>query len=338
MNDRAGQKETTSEPSRLERSPTGYPADRLQVGVDLLVGLQRSAGNAAVGALLSGHGDGVPRGAVAQPNVRALIARRRLLQRQSPTREEMLAGLKRDRAAAAAPPYDLDKWKEVALRLNGFNKEDIARQTSNFSVAEIWETRTAVTRFLAGWPEQQTILSALDAAPGAKRGALRPASSSIWTAYSNLSYDVWKGPDKRRNVWEFIGGSVGGGFGPRDDNTCAARVSYAFNYGGYPIRGAKPGWSYPNDPKTTYGGKSGDAKRYIVSAPYMQEYLTTKWGKPDATLRDKQEAANFELTLRPDQVAVFAGAHHSGFIKQGYRTDYIHSDPDVMPVVAWKLQ
>jgi hypothetical protein len=70
----------------------------------------------------------------------------------------------------------------------------------------------------------------------------------------------------------------------------------------------------------------------------MQTYLTAKWGKPDATLRDAQEAANFEATLRPDQVAVFAGAHHSGLIKQGYRSDYIWGDPTVMPVVAWKLQ
>jgi hypothetical protein len=64
----------------------------------------------------------------------------------------------------------------------------------------------------------------------------------------------------------------------------------AFNYGGIPIRGAKKGWSYPNKSSTTYAGKAGDSMSYIVSAPYLEEFLTKRWGKPDARLKTNAEA------------------------------------------------
>jgi hypothetical protein len=86
-----------------------------------------------------------------------------------------------------------------------------------------------------------------------------------------------------------------------------------------------------------YKGKPGDGNRYIVSAPYMEKYLRNKWGPPDATLTTNADAIAVQTTLRADQVAVFAGLHHSGLIKQGYVRDYVTFDPGVMPVVAWKL-
>jgi hypothetical protein len=251
-----------------------------------------------------------------------------LVQRQSPTREEMLLALRTELADAATDP---SRYQNVALRLNGFNRADIKRLTAGLSVEQMRGTRAAVEHFLAGWPEQQTILDALDGAARAKGARLRPQSSSIWAAYSRVAYKVLQ----KQMVWEFVGGSVGKGF--ENENTCATRVSYAFNYGGYPIQGAKSGWSYRNDPKTVYRGKAGDGLKYIVSAPYMQEYLTNKWGPPEATLRTNADARTFEATLLADQIAVFAGIHHSGIIKHGYADAYVLSDPGVMPVVAWKL-
>jgi hypothetical protein len=337
MNDRAGgHAETTAEPARQQPSPVGDPAEPSQTGIDLVIGLQRSAGNAAVGVLLAGAGD--PRGAHPHVRAHALVAGRRTLLRQSPTRDEMLEALARERAAAAANPADPERWKDIALRLNGFNKADIQRLTAGFSIDELKQTRAATERVLSGWPEQRTILDALDAAGRAKGSPLRPQSSTVWAAYSKVSYAVWHGEPQKNKAWEFIGGSVGKGF--VGQNTCAARVSYAFNYGGFPISGARPLWSYRNDPNTSYGGKSGDAKNYIVSAPYMQEFLTAKWGKPDASIRKGEEASALEATLRPDQVAVFAGPHHSGLIKQGYSDPYVLQPDDggrVMPVVAWIL-
>jgi hypothetical protein len=334
MRDRGVERETAAPgPEARTSDPIVVPSPAHHV-----LALQRSAGNAAVGALLAVGGDTVERGAAAQPTVVALIAGRRTLQRQPPTRDEMLAGLERERAAAAASPSDPERWKDIALRLNGFNREDIARLTAGFSIDELKATRAAVERVLAGWPEQTTILVALDAAARAKGTGLRPQSSTVWGAYSKVSYSVWHGEEQRDNVWEFIGGFIGKSF--VGQNTCATRVSYAFNYGGYPIRDVKSGWIYPNDPKATFGGKSGDGKRYIVSAPFMQEFLTAKWGKPDAKIKKGEEAQALEATLRPEQVAIFAGPHHAGLIKQGYKDPYVLQPDDgggVMPVVAWIL-
>jgi hypothetical protein len=197
-------------------------------------------------------------------------------------------------------------------------------------VAQLQKTRTAVEQVLAGWPNQQTILTALDAAAHDKKSALRPASSSIWAAYSQVGYNVWSGEPMRNKVWEHIGGSIGKRL--EGENTCAARVSWAFNNGGFAISGGR---KFYNDPKVTYKGNKGDGKFYIVGAGNMQDYLTALWGKPDAMLLDNAAATTFEASLQPGQVAVFAGFHHSGIIRQGYSDAYVKSDPGVMPVAAW---
>ena len=247
-------------------------------------------------------------------------------------REAMITALQAELAAAAS---DASRYDKVALLLNGFNKADIQWQTAGLSVEQLRGTRAAVERVLAGWPAQQTILDAIDEHAVAKNARLRPLSSSIWAAYSPVNYDLIVGEQMMHKVWELVGGSLGRGF--ENQNTCATRLSYSFNYGGYPIRESDSGWIYVNNPQTVYKGKAGDGKRYIVSAPYMEKYLRNKWGPPDVTLTTNADARAFEATLRPDQVAVFAGLHHSGLIKQGYRGDYVTFDPGVMPVVAWKL-
>jgi hypothetical protein len=45
------------------------------------------------------------------------------------------------------------------------------------------------------------ILDALDAGARAKGGHLRPGSSSIWAAYSGVSYEVYYGEAQKNDVW-----------------------------------------------------------------------------------------------------------------------------------------
>jgi len=50
-----------------------------------------------------------------------------VLQRESPTREQNISALDGELAAAET---DASKWKDVALRLNGFERSDIARMAA----------------------------------------------------------------------------------------------------------------------------------------------------------------------------------------------------------------
>jgi len=215
----------------------------------------------------------------------------------------------------------------------------------------------------------------------------RPTSKVLFDAYSKVSYDVWKkgtnppGMDPERQAngpWEFIGGSVGKLFGASDPSnpaneprmaqhtcgTCAARLSWALNYGSaataiktdvIPSAQSGGGTVFRNDPNVTYGRNAGDAMNYIVGAPAMHLYLTNQWGAPDTRLSNldvyaadpatgsrtrtsEGDASALRAKLGPNKIAVFAGAYHVGVISQQLKTDdYIYHDPDVVPAVAWIL-
>ncbi|WP_239311370.1 hypothetical protein [Frankia sp. Cj3] len=110
-----------------------------------LLALQRSAGNRAVTALVRLGTDAPGPAAV----------RRVLVVQREPTRSDLLAALRASIAAA--------DWKDVAVRLNGFNEADIRDLSARLSVAQATNTRAAVEEHLAGWPHQPLILQSLDA-------------------------------------------------------------------------------------------------------------------------------------------------------------------------------
>jgi hypothetical protein len=53
-------------------------------------------------------------------------------------------------------------WQQVALRLNGFNTDDIEWLAQKMSYGEAAHTRAAVEQYLDGWPAQPDILKYLD--------------------------------------------------------------------------------------------------------------------------------------------------------------------------------
>ncbi|QGN31562.1 hypothetical protein [Microlunatus sp. Gsoil 973] len=109
------------------------PAKR---SVSTVMSLQRTIGNTAVARMLTGS-------APAAPSVQ-----------RDASRDELLQALRSAVAQGA--------WQQVALRLNGFNEDDIKAQTAMLSLGQAANTRAATKIFLAGWPHQQLILDGLD--------------------------------------------------------------------------------------------------------------------------------------------------------------------------------
>ena len=176
--------------------------------------------------------------------------------------------------------------------------------------------------------------------PGAKAGtSKRPDGKKLWANYNPVKYNPldgggWKGR-KPEEVWSLIGGDIGDSFGPGAE-TCAARLSFALGYV-QPITDSKKGMIYINSSRR----KPGDGRKYIVSAWFMEDYLRKHWGRPDATLRTTAKSKAYANTLGPDEVAVFAGRHHVGVIRNydawAYHDPYVFDDEDVLPVSVWKL-
>lgn len=160
----------------------------------------------------------------------------------------------------------------------------------------------------------------------------RPSSASFLNAYQKIDYIN----ATTAQAWATVGGNVGKSFD--DGNSCATRLSYGLNYGTAPIDTPHNGsWAYKNDSRTKFKGKAGDEKIYIIRAAKMRDYLRQKFGAPDATLKTGAEAEKFQKSLAPGQAAIFAGKGHAGVIVDGYKDPYVFTDPNVLPVDAWKL-
>lgn len=192
--------------------------------------------------------------------------------------------------------------------------------------------------------------AAAPAAPATSpKAGSRPDSAAIWAAYDPVKYrpggsGSWAGL-AQDEVWDKIGGHVGNAFGPKS-NSCAARLSWALNYGGHPIKRYEAGWTYPNPTdrvdRKGKSGNHGDGRKYIVSAFYMEKYLKSIWGRPDARVKTNAEAIDLATKLGADQIAVFAGVHHVGVMRQytvdGYKDPYVFTDKGVLPVSVWLLK
>lgn len=225
----------------------------------------------------------------------------------------------------------------------GREPEESARQATD-SYGKLPSPTINARRALQRAPDgpSPTALETLNVTAGKALGS-RPQSASLWQAYARINYDVIQGEEKVHEVWKFIGGNVGRDFDGQ--NTCATRVSYALNYGGFPIAHYDGRTSFRNDPSTKFEGKAGDGKNYIVGAPAMSAYFAGLFGVPDAQLATRPDAVAFQASLMANQCAVFAGVHHSGMIKhEGYADPYLigngtgTGDPGgVLPVNVWKL-
>jgi hypothetical protein len=179
----------------------------------------------------------------------------------------------------------------------------------------------------------------------------RPSGRRFWMAYDAIGYHRFAGEEARARVWAMVGGSLGQQFD--GGNTCATRVSYAFNRCGWRIgpMATPAGQSlfkmkfFKNESSVTFKGKAGDDLWYLVGAPDLETYLKLRWGPPDAALKTNADAIAFEARLAPGELAIFTGAHHAGLIMgkdpdspgAGYDDPYVKTDPDVVPVSAWKL-
>lgn len=231
------------------------------------------------------------------------------------------------------------KWQEVALRLNGFNVDDVPRMITRMSLEEIAHTQRAVNQFLVDWPQQATILAALEAAAKSRkqRGDSRPPSSTVWVAYQEVAY-----PLDKYHVWAVIGGNVGKTLTGRD--TCAARISRALNYGGFPIR--SPYVDYINDRTAIFNGVPGDGMNYAVNTRTLENFLRSAFGPPDTEIRTRLDAEALERDLGSGQIAIAVSQSHAGIIKAlnsdglpGYREDPMWRKPrfGLGPFRVWKL-
>jgi hypothetical protein len=159
----------------------------------------------------------------------------------------------------------------------------------------------------------------------------RPSSATFWRAY--LNYDAFN----PQQAWDTIGGSIGETYGPPNANTCAARVSYGMNYGGAPVEQYVAASVNLSD--HSYHGKSGDGKRYVVSAMQMAAYLKSKWGNPDHQITTVTQL-NKVMSGLGAKCAIFATPHppgghgHSGVLKAGYSDPYVSGQ---LPVDVWML-
>ena len=101
----------------------------------------------------------------------------------------------------------------------------------------------------------------------------RPLLSNLWNAFpDHLRYPTLK------DLYTMLGGAAQrninvSGFGPTG-NTCASRISYAFNHGGAPISSAIGN----NVGAETLG--TSDGHRIIFKVRHLRLYLLQMLGKP----------------------------------------------------------
>ena len=102
----------------------------------------------------------------------------------------------------------------------------------------------------------------------------------------------------------------------KDPNTCAIRLSRAFNYGGAAIK-AKAGVVMEKGP---------DGNRYIYRAAEFVEYLRAEYGKPDVTQAGKTAADLTAAISGKPGVLFFRLTKENGKGKAVHLSGYGHAD------------
>lgn len=167
--------------TRVARAPgapgapgTGTDTDDAAALAAPVARIQRQCG--PDGGCGCGCADGEEKPVLRRATAGAAVLRQVVAVQREASRSEHLAAL---RAAIAAAD-----WKDVAVRLNGFNEPDIRRLSAGLPVGQAANTRASVEQYLAGWPRQELILASLDAgrAEVARLGAVMRAYDVAVTA------------------------------------------------------------------------------------------------------------------------------------------------------------
>ncbi|HTR41666.1 MAG TPA: hypothetical protein VMH87_08635 [Pseudomonadales bacterium] len=96
----------------------------------------------------------------------------------------------------------------------------------------------------------------------------RISSKAFWSAYAPVDYDDDHIPEGQKDkVWLLVGGSLDVNYGPpKDNDTCATRMSYALNRSGLLIPYIPHVTELNRKTVVDQHGKAGDGYRYIVGA------------------------------------------------------------------------
>lgn len=104
----------------------------------------------------------------------------------------------------------------------------------------------------------------------------RPRFSALWASYPEGSAE---------DVYKLIGGVVYEHYlegkktnSPGYRNSCALRMSRAFNYSGFEVpKGTQP-------EGTMYRLKGEDGKAYFLQKEHLAKFIRSRWGKPEITV------------------------------------------------------
>ncbi|MDO7929186.1 type VI secretion system amidase effector protein Tae4 [Pseudomonas sp. KFB-139] len=110
----------------------------------------------------------------------------------------------------------------------------------------------------------------------------RPRYSDLWEAYAEV------GSMESAAVYDLVGGEAAELRRQIPDNyanSCALRMSRAFNYGGYKV---PRGTIIKN--KSIYRVRGSDGLAYILRVNDMIDFLKYNWGKPDLVMAPGDDA------------------------------------------------
>ncbi len=157
-----------------------------------------------------------------------------------------------------------------------------------------------------------------------------PPFQKLWDAYPNAHSPA--------DVGKLIGGAVGSGIGEVDENgvpkgwiknTCAIRLSRAFNYSGNEFRvPSSVTFADKGNPKTMSTILGSDKLRYAFRVAEFLKYLRQSLGKPQISVAKARGDATGHLDLWDG-----AACKHAAYWEQAMNV-YLYADKSLWTVTA----